>query len=232
MFIVIVSLCVMTETAGVDTTRVPSMETKAQVKAKAGNSCANWDMFAPARGGVLAENLFEVKPSTIEGAGQGVFTKIDIPKGVHVMEYQGIWKKSSVVHDPNAHNNHQYCFEWTPRCCLDATSKRHGGKGRYVNDTHGTKLRANLTWNTCKKKKKVYMTSTRKIRRGSELFIPYGGDYWEYHDLKLQRRKRRAARSNEEQCLETEQVIPTTVETEIVPNTDDATGDVMMTQGE
>jgi len=188
---------------------------KANVKVKASKVCANWETFSPVRGGVLAENLLEIKPSMIPGAGQGVFARIDIPKGVHVMEYKGLLKKSSIIHDPDAHNHHQYCFEWSSRCCVDATSKRHGGKGRYVNDTHGTKLRANLTWNTCKTKKKVYMTSTRKIRRGSELFIHYGDDYWEYHDLKLQRRKRRSTK---------EQVI--SISTETVPIMQTTGGDV------
>ena len=125
----------------------------------------------------LPDHVLEVRPSTIASAGEGLFTTIDIPAGVRVLEYTGVWK--AAVADCVSHNAHEYCFEFNLRHCIDASCKRRGGKGRYVNDTHGTKRKLNLIWTKSRRLRKVFMTSSRKIKRGSELFVNYGVDYWD-----------------------------------------------------
>lgn len=132
-------------------------------------------------------NRLEIKISNEEGAGKGLFTNADIEKGEKVIEYEGVLCRDS------CHKSHRYCFEISPRFCLNATSIQRSNAARYVNDLSfrgsvGTKKalrrklndhknRNNLTWEH--KQKRVWMIATKFIPKGSELGISYGIGYWE-----------------------------------------------------
>lgn len=137
-----------------------------------------WRAIAPAKDHALASQWLRVTESTIEGAGQGVKTEVDIPKGVKVLEYTGIWRRQKKTDSDHVHGHHRYCFEYNRHWCIDATSKVRGGQARYVNDVFGTRRRTNLRWMVCRKVQKVFLVSTRKIKRKSELFVRYGSEYW------------------------------------------------------
>jgi len=151
----------------------------------------SFEIFAPSKNDAMAINLFDVKDSLIECAGQGVYSKIDIPSDVNVLEYTGVWREEQPTDKGDEHNGHQYCFQFDDKTCIDATGKKVGGLGRYVNDVHGTKKRTNLEWHICKKLRRVFMKSTRPIKRGAELYISYGVDFWKYQDRKKKERERR-----------------------------------------
>jgi hypothetical protein len=167
--------------------------TKTPQKRKSTKSNKSFDLFAPSKGQALAGNLLEVKASSIPGAGQGVFTKIDIPKGVRVLEYTGVWKDEKKTDGAHAHNGHRYCYEWSSKTCIDASDKRKGGLGRFVNDVYKSEKKVNLEWHKSSKAKKVFMMSTRNIRKGQELFISYDQPYWAYHEEQEAKRVKREA---------------------------------------
>lgn len=133
---------------------------------------------------MLLSEWLEVRPSSIAGAGLGLFTTVDIAAGVCVLEYTGV--RRAAIEDCVSHGAHAYCFQLNAHTCIDATCKVAGGKGRYVNDAHGTERGVNLKWATVKhasrdcRLEKAFMTSLRYIERGSELFISYGDDYWSF----------------------------------------------------
>lgn len=123
------------------------------------------------------DNL-EIKQSLIPGAGLGVFTKRAIPKGRHVLEYQGVFETGPETMEETGHGHHAYCYYWNSRVCLNASCKNTGKHGRYVNDAWKSNKRNNLEWTRLEKDRRVFMTAKRRIAAGSELLISYGPDYW------------------------------------------------------
>lgn len=126
---------------------------------------------------------FRVAPSSISGAGVGVFTQVDLPAGVRVFEYKGMRVRA------DTHRDHTYCYDIDGGFCLNA--RRRGGKGRtrrwvarFVNDAINTPFSNNLAWDVVYRKSadnrhtRVFMRTTCAVPAGAELFIPYGAQYW------------------------------------------------------
>src|SRR5918993_2948857 len=81
----------------------------------------------------LFEKELEVKISTIPGSGQGLFTKVFIPKATRIIEYKGTITTWEKVKD-DADNAYIYFLK--PNYVIDA---RHHPKslGRFANDAKG-----------------------------------------------------------------------------------------------
>jgi hypothetical protein len=122
-----------------------------------------------------------VKRSVIKGAGLGLFyvgEKI-IRKGEHVAFYSGatLLKKLPV--------KDQYIFEVSRGRYLSAKNSKNY-VGRYVNDaSHGTGRKNNIAFVGGKRSLRrsfrrwtTPMIATRMIRKGDELYVNYGDDYW------------------------------------------------------
>lgn len=126
----------------------------------------------------LLDQFLFLKNSSIPGAGKGLFTKIDIPKGFLIVEYKGrlvLWKKVKHLDGYNA-----YLFKLNRTHAIDA--KGYGRSfGRYANDARGftkiTGLRNNSEYVV--KKSKCYISAIRKIYKGEEILVPYGKAYWD-----------------------------------------------------
>ena len=133
----------------------------------------------------LFEEHLYLSKSKIPGAGIGLFTNIDIPKGKLILEYKGrlvLWKDVKHTDGYNA-----YLFKLNRKYAIDA-KKYLKSLGRYANDARGfskiTGLRNNSEYVT--KKNKCYIKSIRKIHRGEEILVPYGKAYWDLiHKIKL-----------------------------------------------
>ena len=125
----------------------------------------------------LLENSLRVKKSTIPGAGKGLFTTVDIPKGTKVIEYKGevvTWKQ--IENMPDERNG--YVFYFNSRYCLDAWNSK--SPARYANDAMGITrvegLKNNSHYET--EKKRCYLVATRNIPKNSEILVSYGAEYW------------------------------------------------------
>lgn len=124
----------------------------------------------------LLEKELEVKSSTINGGGNGLFTKIFIPKASRILEYRGNITSWEKVKD-DADNAYIYFVK--PNHVIDA---RHHPKslGRYANDAKGL-VSIKGKSNNAKFENdglRVFMVATKDIHPGEEIFIQYGRDYW------------------------------------------------------
>jgi hypothetical protein len=123
----------------------------------------------------------ELKPSSIAGAGRGLYTMVDIPKDTRISQYTGEMKTDKEY----AKKESGYGVYLPGGKVLDAHSTQHG-IARYANDCRTANknkgeckgANARLTSNTRDGKTTVWLKSTKKIMAGHEIFISYGRGYW------------------------------------------------------
>jgi hypothetical protein len=123
------------------------------------------------------KNTLVIKRSQLSGAGMGLFTRVDIPKGGRIVEYAGRRKKWKDVKHLDGHNG--YLLRLNRTTAIDAKPMR-SGKGRYANDANGISrvpgLRNNAEYLIYGNR--VFIEATRNIRRGEEIFVSYGKAFW------------------------------------------------------
>jgi len=126
---------------------------------------------------LLEQQLF-VQPSTIPGAGQGLFTRSFIPKGTRIVEYKGkitTWEDADHQEGLNP-----YIYFVNDDHVIDAL-KRKKSLARYANDARGLKRIKGITNNAeyVEEGTKVYIEATRDIPAGGEILVSYGKEYWD-----------------------------------------------------
>jgi SET domain-containing protein len=126
----------------------------------------------------LLEKQLIVKRSTLKGAGKGLFTKKDIPRGKKIVEYKGKitkWKEVNALEGFNA-----YIYYINRNHVIDA-ARSERALARYANDAKGVVrtigLRNNCTYRI--EGLRVFIYSLRDIPAGSELLVGYGKEYWD-----------------------------------------------------
>ena len=126
----------------------------------------------------LLEKQLIVKRSTLKGAGKGLFTTRDIPRGTKIVEYKGKVSKWKEVDSQKGLNG--YIYYVNRNHVIDARPTK-AAIARYANDARGI-VRTEGINNNCTyiiEGKKVYIKSMRRIPAGSELFVGYGKEYWD-----------------------------------------------------
>ena len=127
----------------------------------------------------LLEKHLLVKKSTIPGAGKGLFTRVDIPKGTWIVEYKGeilTWKEVEKMAD----YRNGYVFFVYHTHVIDAWNRKKA-VARYANDAMGITrvegLRNNCEYHVFKRR--CYIKALRNIPAGSEILVSYGREYWQ-----------------------------------------------------
>lgn len=126
---------------------------------------------------MLDPSVLQIRKSTIEGAGKGLFTTVFIPHGTVIIEYTGdvvTWKEVEDEYD------NDYIYYVNAKVVINARH-RPDSLGRYINDAEGFK-RVKGRHNNCIFRKdghRVYIHATKDIEARSELFVSYGHEYWE-----------------------------------------------------
>ena len=124
---------------------------------------------------LLEKHLF-VKESNIPGAGKGLFTTVDIPKGTRIVEYKGrrtVWKE---VKDDSSN---YYIYTINRNNVIDA-QKTLSALARYANDAKGLTRVKGLT-NNCvyvNDKNRAFIEAVKNIPAGAEILVDYTQDYW------------------------------------------------------
>ncbi len=145
----------------------------------------------------LLEKNLVVKRSTLIGAGKGLFTKVFIPKGTRIVEYKGevhTWKEVEKM--PDERNG--YVFYFNSLYVIDAWKNK--GFAHYANDARGIarveSIKNNSEYDT--EDKHCYIVAIRDIPAGSEIFVGYGGEYWNAirYNLRAEQRKKEKAGKN------------------------------------
>jgi SET domain-containing protein len=111
-----------------------------------------------------------VKQSSIPGAGKGVFATRDIEQGVTIGEYTG-----ELVNMSEIREHGKYAWSLRNGQAVDAVDPEKSNWLRYIND-HRTEEGNNLA--IYEHDNKVYYQTKRPIKKGSELFVSYGENYW------------------------------------------------------
>lgn len=140
---------------------------------------------------------FEVKKSTIPGAGKGLFIKRDVKKGERIVEYLGeiiSWKECDIRAERDEGG---YVFFINRKKCIDAFNTPEA-LARFANDAKGLKKIAGIT-NNCKYeiyKNSGWIAATKNIKSGSEVLVSYGAEYWRdiRHNIKLEKEKQKEAK--------------------------------------
>ena len=126
----------------------------------------------------LLEKQLIVRRSTLKGAGKGLFTTRDIPKGKKIVEYTGEITSWKEVNDHKGFNG--YIYYINRNHVIDA-AKAKDALARYANDAKGI-VRADGLRNNCTYRiegLRVFIYSVRDISAGSELLVGYGKEYWD-----------------------------------------------------
>lgn len=145
---------------------------------------------------LLEKHLF-VDDSTIPGAGKGLFTKIEIPKGTRIVEYKGrrtTWKE---VKDDSTN---YYIYTINRNNVIDA-QKTLSALARYANDARGFTRVKGLA-NNCvyiNEGKKAFIESVKNIPAGAEIFVDYTQEYWKVlkENLRIEQQREKAALKKE-----------------------------------
>lgn len=124
----------------------------------------------------LEKHLY-LKKSGLRGSGKGLFTRVDIPKGMRIVEYKGSRQPWKDVKHEDGHN--AYLFKVNSRLAINALNYKKSF-GRYANDARGFSrikgLRNNAEYEV--ENNRVYIDAVRKIKKNEEILVDYGGNFW------------------------------------------------------
>lgn len=119
-----------------------------------------------------------VKKSTLPNSGNGLFTKVFIPKGTAIVEYKGKitpWKEVD-----NNKGDNGYIYYVKRNHVIDAR-RTTSALARYANDARGLTRIKGISNNSEYKETglKVFITAVKDIPAGSEILVEYGKEYWD-----------------------------------------------------
>jgi uncharacterized protein len=154
---------------------------------------------------LLEKHLF-VEESTIPGAGKGLFTSIDIPKGTRIVEYKGrrtIWKE--VKND----STNYYIYTINRNNVIDA-QKTLSALARYANDAKGL-TRVKGVSNNCvyvNDGNRAYIESVKNIPAGAEIFVDYTQDYWKVLKENIRTEKEAEKKAAQKEAAKKKKTVP------------------------
>lgn len=122
---------------------------------------------------LFQEEHFDIRPSTIEGAGQGLFAKTHIKEEDTIGYYTGEVIGEKEFHNPNRPFS-AYVL-WVSRKHIIIGEGPKANYTRFINhsDEPNAFLVASTRWKTAR------FEALRDIAPGEEIFFNYGEDYWE-----------------------------------------------------
>lgn len=121
-----------------------------------------------------------VKPSRIQGAGMGLFARDFIPKGKKLGWYRGelITRQEWIDSEDDS-------YMWMIKDSndtefyIDGSTIKKNNKLRYVNGCMTPSQKFCVNVDAYQSGNKIWYETTRKIHKGEELIVDYGGDYWD-----------------------------------------------------
>ncbi len=119
------------------------------------------------------EDAFEIKTSTIEGAGQGLFSKVRIEEEDTIGYYTG-----KIIDEQEFYRENRPFNAYILWVCKNHIIDGEGEGSnytRYINhsDEPNAFLVVSSRWKTAR------FEALRTIEPGEEIFFDYGEDYWE-----------------------------------------------------
>ena len=118
-----------------------------------------------------------IKPSTVAGAGKGLFATRDFAPGELIARYTGDLIDTRSGAAPDGFDGSHYVLELSERVAIDA-ARTNTADGRMVNDARGSGQRNNCRFSVNQQTKSAVLRATRRIRTGQEFLVAYGGAFW------------------------------------------------------
>ena len=124
----------------------------------------------------FSEADFDVRDSTIEGAGRGLFARTSIAEDDTIGYYTGEIIDEAEFHRPDRPFS-AYVL-WVTRKHIIIGEGPKSNYTRFINhsDEPNAFLVVSTRWKTAR------FEALRDIEPGEEIFFNYGEDYWESHD--------------------------------------------------
>ncbi len=135
-----------------------------------------------------------VKPSTVPGAGQGLFAKRTFHNNEKIATYTGeriTQRQLDQRYGAGHHTLGEYVIKkygsGKNSVYIDAR-KTNSGVARYANDCHGSSQDCNAEFKSAgksrgknggKAKRSVIIKATKNIRPNTEILTSYGNEYWQ-----------------------------------------------------
>jgi uncharacterized protein len=125
----------------------------------------------------LSKQKLKVKKSQLAGAGLGLFTRVDIPKGEQIAEYKGKLQRWRDVKHQDGVNG--YLLRVNRTHAINALPSRT--PGRYANDASGIARERDLRNNAeyIVYGTQCFIEAKRDIKKGEEILVSYGKEYWD-----------------------------------------------------
>jgi transposase InsO family protein len=120
-----------------------------------------------------------IKKSLVPRAGMGLFADRDYHVGEHIADYTG----DRIC---NNRDTGPYFLQLSGKCAIDA-ARTNAGSGRWCNDPRGSDYRANAKFCANHRDRTACIRADRPIRKGDEILVPYGADYWRYFGQQFKR---------------------------------------------
>jgi hypothetical protein len=113
-----------------------------------------------------------VKTSTVVRAGSGLFAMRDFWPGEHLADYTG---DELVIRRES--DGGEYCLALSQRRAINAAAT-NTGYGRWANDPRGSNGGPNAEFVINPARGTGRLRATARIRKGDEIFVSYGRQYW------------------------------------------------------
>ena len=141
---------------------------------------------------LLEKKGLRIKKSVaIPTAGFGLFAGKDLAKGFDV-DYTGDLRRLN-----NPTDGGIYYFQLSRGLAVDA-ARRNAGEGRWVNDPRGSALNANaefIVHTPPGGQRYARIRLLRDLKKGEEILVAYGADYWRAHEPKAKNKAKAKARA-------------------------------------
>ena len=112
------------------------------------------------------------------GAGKGLFTKKNIPKGTRITEYKGRIQPWKDVKDEDGYNG--YLMYINRNTVINGLHYKKTF-ARYANDAIGLTRIKGIRNNAefVSEGRRCFLETLRDIKPGEEIFVGYGKEYWD-----------------------------------------------------
>lgn len=123
------------------------------------------------------DKSLHIGKSQLPGAGLGLFTRVAIPRGARITEYKGrLVRWNDIKHEDGING---YILRVDRMWAINA-QRYYKTFGRYANDAQGLSRQRNLNNNAeyVIDGKRCFIEAKRIIRKGEEIFVGYGKEYW------------------------------------------------------
>jgi hypothetical protein len=160
-----------------------------------------------------------VTKSTVAGADNGLFAARDFAVGDHLADYTG--DELIIRRDGDGG---PYCLALTQRRAINA-APTNTGYGRWANDPRGSDGGPNAEFVVNPARGTGRLRATTRIRKGDEIFVSYGAQYWATfgRDAKVVARPARAPhRAAARDVIDLTSVVSTTFSSELAAQFDAA----------